>query len=315
MRTKFIKLILLLVAIVLIVSACKKKDDGLQTFTHRIISEKWYQNNQLDGEQTYTYSGNKLSKVTQDDSYWTYESNFTYSTNKITMISFETNGTEVYRDTAVFTLSNNRISEIVVGTNDEKLTFSYNSDGKISKMKYYYYYNGSWTLDDESTFSYNSGNLTQIYEIYYGETSNDEDKYLFSYNGEELKDQIHLYKESGGTWTECHKYGYTYSAGRISKINYYSKNGGTTWVEDTGYDTYSYDTHGNLIEISEVGDGYDYRTDYTYEEGSGNFRQIFEFIEYDYMTPMPNKKSQGIEKNIHNTHNFNQIPLFLKKHF
>lgn len=310
MKTIFTRLIPVCVALLLIISACKKKDSGSTGFTHRIISEKSYSNDVLQGEGTYEYTGNKLSSILSTSGNWTSEYLITYpQANKINVSYSETDGTNTYDGTAVITLENDRVIEVLDGPED-KTTISYNSDGTIASTKYYYL-DGTWILSDESTFTYNSGKLVLIYMIEYGDV-NYEDKYTFSYNGDVLKDQVHTYLE-GEVWNNCHKYSYTFTADKVSKINYYYFDG-SSWA-DNGYEEFSYDSHGNLVETTDFYGDYTDRYEYTYEEGQGNFRQIFENLEYDYMYPMPNKKSQSLEKDINGRHKFNPSTLFGKKPF
>jgi hypothetical protein len=307
MRTFLTRLIPLGIALLLIVSACKKKDSGSTGFTHRVISEKSYSDNVLQGEGTYVYSGNKLSSMSGTYGNWTSEYLFTYpAADKINVSYSETDGVNTYEYVAILTVANDKVVEVLDGTED-KYTFSYNSDGNIVSIKDYYL-DGSWILGYESTYTYSSGKLMLISSIEYGDVSNYEDKYTFSYDGDVLTAQVHTYK-SGDAWTNCHKYAYTFTSGKISTINYYYHDG-SAWV-DSGYEDFLYDDHGNLIEVSDETD----RTEYTYEEGNGNFRMIAESMDYEYMYPTPNKKSQSLEKNFHGTHKFNPLPLFGKRPF
>ena len=310
MRTFLTKLIPLSIALLLIISACKKKDSGSTGFTHRIISEKYYSNDVLQGEGTYEYTGNKLTSMSGTSDNWTYEYTITYPAgNKINVDYSETDGVNPYESTIVLTLENEKVVEVLDGTED-KYTYSYNSDGTVASYKEYYL-DGSWILGYESTYTYNSGKLALIHSIEYGDV-NWEDKYTFSYDGDVLTDQVHTYKE-GDAWTNCHKYAYTFTSGKISNIAY-TYFDGSAWVS-SGNDEFSYDEHGNLIEMIYSSDNYTDRSEYTYEEGNGNFRMIAESMEYEYMYPLPNKKSQTLERDLRNTHRFNQLPFFGKKPF
>lgn len=311
MRTNLIKLIPMVFALFLTIPACQKKDDGPALFTHRIISLKMYSNDQLENQGTVEYSGNKISKISLTDYYndtirGTYVYLFTYpDADKISATFSQTEGNQTITYTLDVALTNNKVTERIEASviSKSKTTFSYNPDGKVEKIKIYRY-DSSWILSSENTYTYSAGKLVQISDIVYGGTINYESKDVFSYNGEELKEEIHSYKQSEGTWTESGKNVYTYSAGKISKISMYYKNG-TEWTV-SGYEDFSYDSDGNLITES-----YNYnnnidKTEYTYQDGSGNFLQIIDALggNNNPMYPTPNKKSRKMEMKINNFFKF-----------
>jgi hypothetical protein len=310
MKTYVLKLIPSVILLLLIVSACKKKEDTQSGFTHRIVSEKWYENDILYSETSYEYTDNKLSRIYSQD-YGevssTEEDLITYpSANSIVVTySSSVNGTR----TSNITLTNNQVTEVL--ESDWKATVTYNSDGNPENVKEYSFVS-TWTLDYETTYTYNSGKLVQVSEIEYGGNGNYEDKYDISYSGDELVEQIHSILYPGGTWTEYYKYVYTYTNGKISKINYLSKDG--SWY-DSYYEDFTYDNFGNLITINNPDVNYNYRTDYTYEEANGNYRLFWAFFGYDYMYPIPNKKSQGPVRDFSKHPRFNHINSVINKMF
>lgn len=300
MKNSIAKLVSVCIVLMFLVSACKKdKNDDLQKFTHRIISDKYYYNNLLESETAYEYTGEKLTTITEDPG-TDEESEILLSyPNENTIIA---TGSDI--GTVTFTLSNNLVTEIV-DANDYKYTTSYNSENQIENTKEYDY-DGGWTLSYEQDYTYSSGKLVLRTGIEYGGTEgNWENKYVYTYNGEELIEELHTYKSPGGVWTDCHKYAFTYSNGKISKRTHYYKSE-TSWVENY-YEEFLYDTYGNLIKSFEDGDNSD-RMEYTYEEGNGNFRQIFENSEYEFGYPIPNKKSQISVREI------NDLRSFIKLH-
>jgi hypothetical protein len=298
MRTKFSNLIPLVILLLFAVTACKKKDDGSLTFDHRIISMASYSGNQLEDQTTIEYSGNKISKVAS--SYYNNGTssgnevyNFTYpNATTIHATTSSAQGTQTTTGTVDVTLANNKPTEtiIVSGSNKDKTTFTYNSDGTVNKTSSYYY-TTTWILSSERTFTYTSGKLTQISEIEYSGTTTYENKYVFSYNGDELKDEIHSYKQTGGTWVESYKNVYTYTSGKISNIVEYYKSG-TSWIVSSSQD-FVYDSDGNLIKESSSTS----RTEYTYQDGSGNFLLLIESLGGmgNDMYPSPHKKSQKLK--------------------
>ena len=297
MKTNLLNLIPIVVFLLLTVSACKKKDDGTLTFDHRIISSSSYFNNVLEDKTTFEYSGNKISKATSSEysngiSSGSEVYNFTYpSATTIHGTSSSTSGNQTTTGTVDITLSNNRVTEsiMVSGSEKNKTTFTYNSDGTVNKISSYYF-TTTWVLSSDMTFTYTSGKLTQLSTIGYSGTTTSESKYVYSYTGDELKDEIRSYKQTGGTWVESNKSVYTYTAGKISKIAEYYKSG-TTWMASSSQD-FTYDSDGNLIKESSTTD----RTEYTYEKGSGNYLIFVNaFGDNNYLYPTPHKKSHALK--------------------
>jgi hypothetical protein len=183
---------------------------------------------------------------------------------------------------------------MVMGSDKNKTTFAYNSDGTVNKISSYYY-TTTWILSSEMTYTYTSGKLTQVSTIGYSGTTTSESKYVYSYTGDELKDEIHSYKQTGGTWVESYKYAYTYTSGKISQIAEYYKSG-TAWTLSSSTD-FTYDSDGNLIKESSSTD----RTEYIYEDGSGNFLLLSNsFGDNNYLYPTPHKKSQMLKSVLNN---------------
>lgn len=289
MKTYALKLIPL-VFLLLIISACKKKEDSPSGFTHRIISEKWYNNNILGGETTYEYTGNKLSSVNTVEGTYNSQNAITYPSENSIIITYTS--TDGGNGTTYATLTNNLITEVIDG--DYKTTLSYNSDGNIENMKDYNLV-GTWIQSGEITYTYSSGKLVQVLEVYNEGQGNYQDKYTITYNGEAITDQTHTYLYPGGSWTDCHKNVYTLTSGKISKIAYSYKDV-SSWIE-SGSEDFEYDDAGNLISLTSAGVESNYRVEYTYEEVSGNYRLFGGFFDYDYMYPMPNKTSRSPERN------------------
>jgi hypothetical protein len=296
MNSKFLRLISLFIFVILICCTCRKKDDGTLTFDYRIISSSQYVYNLLDSKTTFEYSNNKISKVTL-----TEYTNGISSNNEVDIITYPT-ATTIHLTTSTtqgnqsnpgvidITLANNKVAESIMnmGSEKDKITFTYNSDGTVNKISAYYY-TTTWILSSEITYTYTSGKLTQVYEIEYSGTTTFESKFVYSYTGDELKEEIQSYKQTGGTWVDSDKKGYTYTAGKISKITDYYKSG-TTWALSSSTD-YTYDSDGNLIKESSPPD----RIEYAYEKGSGNYLLLTNaFGNNQYLYPTPHKKSYNL---------------------
>lgn len=316
MKTNLIKFIPVTIAILILISGCKKKDDGPEQFNFRIISVKTYTNNKLDGQSSVEYSGDRISKVSDTQTTPPENYLFTYPDNDKINISYTyTEGGVVKTETINATLNNNKITEIldVYGTDKYKTTLSYNADGKVEKISEYDF-TSTWVLNRDETYTYGSGKLIQLLSTGYGSTPNYEDKNVYSYNGDELKEVIYSYRQTGGTWTESSKSVYTYTSGKVSKITDNYKNG-TAWTE-SGRSEYSYDIDGNLTKELNYSGTNIYSTEYTYEKGSGNFRLIYNIMSsgnYDNIYPIPTKKSQTVEGNT--VHNFNRGRSFSNRSF
>ncbi len=309
MKNLLFKILLLSTVLLFISPSCKKnKGDDLSSFTHRVVSSKSYENDQLNWQGTYQYSGDKLINASSEsvNDNWSDEYIFSYPDNNTIIVNYtETYNSEEDEGIINFTLENNNVIEIL-WANDEEVIFSYNSDGTFKSVQEFYY-NGSWTLGADIDYIYSSGKLIQILYIEYGSEITYEDKTVFSYMGDEINYKIYSSKESGGGWIESHKYVYTYSEGNITKITSFYKNESSIWEESSYYEEYSYDSFGDLIEMTgHDGDNYSYTTEYTYEEGVGNFHQITESLGnyFDPSEPIPNKKSQNREGNLLKPHHF-----------
>jgi hypothetical protein len=297
MKPNVSKLIPVLIFLLLIVSSCKKKNDGTLTFNHRIISMSEFYNNILDYKTTIEYSNDKISKAISTS----YNSGvvsstetlvFTYPDGNTIHASGSSSGSQTYTTTIDITLSNNKPAQSIsdYGTDKNKTVFTYNSDGKINKISVYYY-TTTWILSSESTYIYSSGKLVQISDVEYSGTSTYESKYVYSFSGNDVNEAIYSSKQTGGTWTESSKNVYTYTAGNISKITDYYKSG-TTWTLSSTHD-FTYDSDNNLIKEAS---GNTSRTEYTYQDGGGNFLLIMEATGGNSsFYPTPHKKSKMLK--------------------
>jgi hypothetical protein len=321
MKTKLIKLIVVIFALFLIAPGCKKSSNDPNVFKNRIISQSGYSNNTLDYKSLIEYSGNKISKITGTD--FSRSTNnistteITYpSANKINIVMHEY---QTSADTWDITLVNNKPSESLYTYNSHssKTIYNYNSDGKLNKTSVYDY-TTTWVLSGETNYTYSSGKLTEISLVYFG-THNYLNKDVISYSGDEVKEIIHSGDASGsGILNEYSKDIYTYSAGKIVKITGYNINSNnSTWTQSGRNSDFSYDTDGNLISSSTSepypGGTDTYKDDYVYQDGSGNLLQISEAMggSENIFYPTPHKKSQNTEKGSNNPSKFrhNRLPI------
>jgi len=254
----------------------------LEKFNYRIVAIKKY-GDEFYGESKFQYTGNNLTYYSdslvffdESPSYILTEYNMEYPDDKQILghvDNYFSNGTLISGNT-IITISNNRIKEVI---NEAcKIIYSYNSSGQILTYKLYLN-DGDWILKNTITYTYSSGRLVKWESENTDETFMSE-KIEYSYNGIEVKESI-KYKKSEGIWDYSRKNIYTFSSGDITRIDYY-KYLTNNWVLKS-YCVFEYDTYGNLTEkrtYDGVDESLEYREVYTYEEESGNFRQISNLI-------------------------------------
>ncbi len=134
----------------------------------------------------------------------------------------------------------------------------YDSTGYFPSTKIDYQYEGNKLK--QTTHSYNLGGAWQI-----------EGGEVATYSGDTL--QTIMYSQySDGSYFESYKYELTSSTQLVTKIEMFMNSGGN-W-EPAGILTYTYDAHGNLLSDFYTDEGFSDKTDYTYEQGKGNFSQF-----------------------------------------
>jgi hypothetical protein len=297
---------------IILLTGCKK-DNNQDTSGYRIISDKYYYEGSLYFEGTYQYSGNKVSDITitySDSDYEEYL--FEYpNENKIIV-----NGSGYFEGETgdwitEINLADNKVIEVI--NSEDKTVFTYNSSGQIEEDRWYIDMGTGWELFDKITYTYSSGKLIQVIEDGKGYKS------IYTYNGDNIDEEI-VYRKVVDTWVYDQKWVYTYTSGNLKELEYIYTDG--SWVEG-GVLNYKFDNSGNLIEESSkdfYGDG-DWIFKFTYEEGIGNFRQVFYATDwYWYDDLLPTKKSSDIEKEVRNQNRENILRLVsnhsgLNKHF
>lgn len=318
-------------------NSCKKdtngidENDGLDTtnieiFGHRIISEKYYSSVLPNSEKIFTYSANKLSRIT-------YTSDINESAeylleypdgNKIIVTCITKTDSTINERKNELKLVNNRVVEIIhysEGYMAGKTEFIYKNSGLIESVKEYYYNKKAWDLHREETFVYFSGQLTQRISIN-NYTSSLDYKYEYSYKGNEINEIVEYNKgySGSGAWNMVWKNVFTYTAGKITEIQNYDYIVVIGW-DLFGNEEFKYDDNGNLVEHSEFthGDVEPWqKSDFTYEAGSGNFRQIYGIIDDWFpIFPIPNLPSPGSDMHMGNhmgTQNTSSLMNLLGQH-
>jgi hypothetical protein len=252
---------------------------GQGTSNYRIISEDVLQDGQLIYTVNYVYTGVQISKLIYNwynDGGGAAEINLQYPDNNTIIINYPWAEFPFFK----ISFSNNKPIEIIAA-NERKCTMGYNLDGLIETVKWSFY--PDWTFNgEEETYTYNSGKLTQFTS--YPDPA--ESKYVYSYNGDLINEVVLSTRESGGSWIVYSTAVYTYSGYKIATIT----------RSDGLNNEYSYDSYGNLTEDNEYYQNYHTQRKYIYEQGSGNYRKITEYIDLigpdfdfkEYKQPQPN---------------------------
>jgi hypothetical protein len=299
MNSKFLRLISLFIFVILICCTCRKKDDGNLTFDHRIIAYSDYYNNVLEGHGEIEYADNKMTKLTEKY----YSSGTLSGTQTMTITYPDANSIHVIMVDPQ-TSSSSSVTDVNLtngkpvmrvesygGINRSKQEFQYNSDGTLNKISSYSYNNGTWQLSYETIYTYSSGKIIQISEVYSSGTFTYETKHVYTYDGEKVLEEIDSSKPYNGTWTETGKDVYSYTGSNITGISHYYKSG-ISWTASGSNETYTYDKDNNLVKIVSDND----RTEFTYQDGTGNFLLILQALgaSDSPFSPMPHKKSLNL---------------------
>jgi hypothetical protein len=293
MKRNSLQIIAFLIIAVLTFIGCKKdSSNGAGSFSNsRVISMKYYYDNTLTGNLDINYTNSKVSSYTYEDEDESEEGQLEYPDGNTIILNWsETYEDILYEFVTEYSLSNNKVVEILDG--DEKELFTYNSAGKIEEIRGYFY-DGVWTLQALDQYTYSSGNLATWYYAEYEGAGVYEYKQEITYNSNEIDEIVYYYKESD-TWIADIKDVFVYSNGKVSRVNYYYYDG--EWIKDEGYKIYKYNSSGFLIEMSEIYGVEKYTEKYSYEEGNGNFNLIFDSHNYSLTEPMPVKKSPKVNK-------------------
>ncbi len=288
-----------IITTLLVISAlvgCRKdsSNNNVETFS-RIVSEKNYSGDVLEGVTLYEYSNNKISKISYSDPNSSSEGYLEYPGENLITGSYTDNYYgDVQNGTIEIKLDNNSVIEYNDG--EEKYSFSYNSSAQIEEIILY----ESDILASVDNYIYSSGKLVQrIYAEYGGGDVIWQDKREYTYTGNEIN-EITGYIKEGDAWVSSDKEVYTYTSGKITKIQRYSYQD-NSWVIYPWYQEYKYDTYENLVEYAVIypgNEGSMEKTTYSYEEGEGNYRQIYYAIDFYPTYPIPNKKSLGFRRSM-----------------
>ena len=304
MKKQVIKLMTVLL-VIFTITGCKKdsNNSNVETFSHRIISEKYYTGDILEGEGLYEYSGNKLSNASYTIRASYITPNAIINVSKVNLFEYPSANmitgsyTEKYDGVIQnvseieIKLDNSKVIEITEG--EYKCIYTYNNSGQIEEIVDY----ESDILRDNDTYTYTSGKLTQMIHVSYEGSLTFLYKCDYTYNGDEINEKIEYNKE-GEVWEIVGKGVFTYTSGKLVKILYYSYSN-NNWVLSVYHSEFKYDSDGNLIESASINSENlesTEKTKYYYEDGSGNYRQIFDAYNYFQTEPIPNKKSPTINR-------------------
>jgi hypothetical protein len=252
--------------------SCKKDEDKNK---FRIVSEEFIDNGDSYGESTYEYMDNTISRYYyEEDQDYSAEAIFDYSEeNKIVINTTENDAGDESESEIKITLSGGNITEFFE-EGDHKEVYTYNESDQLVKAKEYDDSGNGLVLYKTTTFTYDGGKLVESLEKYEDTESQYKSEYAYDSDGY-LEEEISYYN-SNSEWVEENKDVYSYTTGRVSEINYYYFDL-DHWVKDNWHEEFVYDENGNLVESTEFDENNDeeWTTKYTYEEGSGNYNQIF----------------------------------------
>ncbi|MCB8999448.1 MAG: hypothetical protein H6540_05185 [Bacteroidales bacterium] len=290
MKKSTLHLLVLGLATVIIASSCNKDKSSEGNQTYRVISETEHYDTTQTFAANYTYSNNKISKAVMVSGEENGEIIFSYPNENSITASYNIGDLTIPVE---FTLEDGLITEFFM-EDTQKQNYIYNSDKNIQSYTSFSFSDGIWEMDETTVFTYTDGKLVKTVTSSYGIET---DMTVYSYEGDNISEVITSYLDQDGLWVDYDKSVLTYTAGKVSNIvlSYYYI---SDWFEDSQI-SFSYDKNGNLTKRSQVFSYYEgsYVTDYVYEAGSGNYGQIFGFIDYEIHDPRPNKKSAGHKGN------------------
>ncbi|MBN1339795.1 MAG: hypothetical protein JXA03_10760 [Bacteroidales bacterium] len=277
----------------LLFSGCKKDDDDddnpAPSNAYRIIEEIFYEDGQEDTRDVIEYADNKIKRVTNYDysaKAWSFASKDELSypdASTVEIITYDYDDDNwIEDDKEVIKFANNLWSE----------STSYNFDG------------AAWNPTSKSSYEYSGTKLMKMTDYdYLGGIEIAVMKMEYGWGGEILL-YATTFSFDGTAWQEITKDTITYEEGVIAKIETFSF-GSNAFVtrHEFAYESgklksisiynvdfleiwhlafvfsYLYDEAGNLIEQTQVidymGISKTYETVYSYEKGSGNFRQLW----------------------------------------
>ncbi|MCF8378679.1 MAG: hypothetical protein K9H49_03825 [Bacteroidales bacterium] len=283
-----IKLLAAVFAFLMVISACKKDEEKPSNSFYRLSSEKILTGQQQTSSASYEYNGDKLIRKFLSGDGWSEETLISYPEENKIIVSetriYDQAGT--YQKTLEISYSDSKVKNIYHNTGLWEL-FYYNSDGTINKIVDSAYIEIG-IIFEIANYSYEEGKLIQVLKESPGYQNGAKSEYYYENN--KLKEIVEYIETPDQGWFVMEKNTFIFTDSAISNITHYYKNM-DSWDKSISSD-YIYDLHGNLIRVEKtyIGQAEKEITEYTYENGSGNYQQIFSLLVYNKLEPLPVKK-------------------------
>jgi hypothetical protein len=311
-----IKSTLLFFTFLLLTVACKKdgNDPGSK---YRVTEWTGYYNDVVESHAHFEYNGNKISLMQIEQLGYSdqYSSKIVVSypdENSALLICLSKEGSAWEQcGKNLLTYDGGNITQFMdysfnAGSWEPYYKSTYNyENGKLSEEIDYYYGSGNWVANHKTTYHYNGNKLSEEMSYNFQEDWKLDYKEIIYYNGDKF-DSIVGYNIFSGSLYQDYKYTFNYEGNLIKTMNSYNYEEGD-WIFDVS-DSFQYDIHGNLTSMSEQDDSDSYKIEFTYEAGTGNYRDLFYYDDYFWyqMVPGPTKTDPanrdfhriGIRKNI-----------------
>ena len=307
---KNITLIFLFSGVVLFVSC--KKDDNLSVANSRIIESNYYSNDTLTSKDMYEYEGERM--ITK----WYYKYEDQMDTTRKSEIEYPSSQTSVM---IYFEKEDGEWNETV----KQELEFQ---NDLISQVITYYFTDGSWEPSTKSTWQYENGKVLEILHYILDEGNfRALSKINYEYNNGKIK-RLSLYRNEVQGWQLKWKEEYENDGGKVKRIIGYDYYEGTfhegvkyefsytgnvmmsmeqflykdgIWSPKGETRIYIFNDSGILNSYSFVDQNSNYKVEYFYEEGRGNYKQLFDYPigqTYDIL-PRPTKSIDILKEMTH----------------
>jgi hypothetical protein len=292
---------LILLASLFLIVTCKK--DDVNGPKYRVVEWNDYYNGVQDGKSLLSYAGDKISSISQYNYYSRGDSSVTEveypDDNSIVMTDyFKGNGSLMESHKQVMEIQDGQVTQLTTYSFHEgiwepeyKLNLTMGGSGNLILEEILaFYYNEEWDPIVKKINEYDGSRLIQsIYYYYYEDEWFISFKEVIAYNGDNIVNIID-YEFLDGSYYENYKYDFQYDGKNMTRIDTYEYDS-AAW-NPGGYISFTYDQFENLESITDI-DGY--KTEYIYEEGKGNYRQIYfnsgGLLSNMYL-PMPTKSKQ-----------------------
>ena len=266
-------------------TGCSSDDDGDRegetTVAYRVaesVSTEISGSNIYEDKSIYNYLDERLIEIIELD-----KENGLWMEDRKTEFEYEGDwvySTRYYKEGGGWIEQNMQSSEQLKIVNGKVVEIKYSSMNYVSLEVFTYsgdklieierFVNGE--LNDKYVFTYNGDNLNNVIEYYYNYGIEEMDsKYEFYYVNGQLTELLGFYFDNG-VWESYDKNVYFYSGNKVIQIDDYDYYNDSWELDDSEF--YGYNSEGLLESISESGEGWTEEEIYTYEEGIGNYRLL-----------------------------------------